>query len=107
MMMIKLIVSTNPTNTAVMITAETEVAGDSENRSYTLQPAHAVSVANAILHAAELCGVEVQVQTSHPITTMQRLQLIHRTGHIMRTLAKQKPEKICTHIVDSILAEIL
>lgn len=106
MMNIKLIVQTNETNSLVVITAETAAAGDSENRSYFLEPEHAVEVANSILHASEICGVEVQVQTLRHISDMRRLQLIARTQHIMRTYSGKKGNA-AMQIVDSLLNEVL
>ena len=106
MMNIKLIVQTNETNSLVLLTAETAAAGDTENRTYFLEPENAVAVANSILHAAELCGVEIHVQTDRGITDMQRLQLIARTQHIMRTYSGKKGNA-AMQIVDSILAEVL
>lgn len=78
-----------------------------EERHCLLTPERAVEVANSLLHAAEQCGVEVQVQTTHHITDMQRLQLIARVGHIMRSMSGRRPDRVALNIVDSILAEIL
>lgn len=104
---IKFVVETNDNNSLVYIRTFTDAGDSTEERAYSFNPTDAVSVANSLLHAAELCGVEVQVQTSHPITSMQRLQLINRTQHIMRTMSRRKPEDIAVHITDSILAAIL
>lgn len=103
----KLIVKTSGDYQTVIIGAETTANDQVEERSYVLAPTVAVEVANSILHAAELCGVEVHVQTNRGISSMQRLALIARAGHIMRTMSGRKADKIALQIVDSILAEIL
>jgi len=104
---IKLIVTTDSIEQNVVIEAETVTNDQTETRKYVLNPDLAVSVANSILHAAEVCGVEVHVQTTRGITDMQRLALIARTGHIMRTMMPKGPQKTSMQIVDSILAEVL
>jgi len=104
---IKLIVRTDSTEQNVVVEAETVTNDQTESRKYVLDPELAVSVANSILHAAEVCGVEVHVQTTRGITDMQRLALIARTGHIIRTMAPKGPQKTAMQVVDSILAEVL
>lgn len=104
---IKLAVETTEDNQAVVLCAEYESGGGKDIRHYLLPPELAVGIANSMLHAAELCGVEIHVQSDRHISDMQRLQLIARTGHIMRTMSGRKAERIALQIVDSILAEIL
>jgi len=104
---IKLIVETSEDNQTVVLEAVYERGGDKDVRHYLLPPETAVNIANSMLHAAELCGVEINVQSDRHISDMQRLQLIARTGHIMRTMSGRKAERIAVQIVDSILAEIL
>ena len=104
---IKLIVRTDSTEQNVVVEAETVTNDQTESRKYVLDPELAVSVANSILHAAEVCGVEVHVQTTNGITDMQRLALIARTQHIMRSMASRGPQKVAMHVVDSVLAEVL
>lgn len=104
---IKLIVKTSADHQTVVIGAETVTNDQMEERNYVLSPEVAVSVANSLLHAAELCGVDVHVQTNRQVSSMQRLALIARTEHIMRTMSGKKGSKVALQIVDSILAEIL
>ena len=104
---IKLTVTTDSIEQNVVLEADTVTNDQTEMRKYVLNPPLAVEVANSMLHAAEVCGVEVHVQTTRGITDMQRLALIARTGHIMRTMAKAGPQKTSMQIVDSILAEVL
>lgn len=102
---IKLIVEVPDDKKTVILGAEYESGGDKDLRHYLLTPPHAVEIANSLLHAAELCGVEVHVQTYNHVTDMQRLQLIARVGHIIRTYSKKTNPAM--HIVDSILNEVL
>lgn len=77
---------------------------------YHLQPHIAVNVANAILSLVGQLGYEVQVQTEpRHVTDMQRLHMINRALRILQSMshAKNKQSVICTHIVDSILAQVL
>ena len=91
----------------VIIGAEVESAEVRENRSYFLDPVQSVEIANAILRSAEECGVQIKIQAPPHITDMQRIALIARTEHIMRSLSGKQARTIALQIVDSILAEIL
>ena len=103
---IKLAVEVPNDKKSVILEARYEAGGDADVRHYLLAPHHAVEIANSLLHAAEICGIEVQVQTYHHISDMQRLQLIARVGHIMRTYSK-KHGNVAMQIVDSVLNEVL
>lgn len=77
---------------------------------YHLQPHVAVNVANAMLQLVGNLGYEVEVQTApRMITDQERLQLISRVGHVMRSMAANKvqPVKICAEIVDLVLAKVM
>lgn len=102
----KLIVQVTEGN-EVAIQTERSVGDGTEFRSYTLQPAQAVEVANAILNAAQACGVEIQVQSAPIVTDRQRMALVNRAGLIMRSMTGRKVEQIAMHVVDQVLSEIL
>lgn len=73
---------------------------------YKLDPSVAVNVANAMLGLVGTLGYEVQVQVEPRfITDTQRLALIQRAVHIMRSMGKKQPQLVASHIVDSVLAE--
>lgn len=77
---------------------------------YKLEPHIAVNVANAILGLVGALGYEVQVDTApRSLTDQERLQLINRTMLIMKSMASNKmhPMKICTEIVDHVLAKVM
>lgn len=77
---------------------------------YKLEPSVAVNVSNAMLGLVGALGYEVQVQTEpRTITDQQRMLLINRVGHIMRSMAtlKQRPHYIAIQIVDTILAQVM
>ena len=103
---IKLAVEVPDDKKTVILEAKYESGGDADVRHYLLAPHHAVEIANSLLHAAEICGVEVHVQTYNHVSDMKRLQLIARVGHIMRSYSAKK-NNMAMHIVDSILNEVL
>lgn len=103
---IKIIVQTNDDQTLVVIGAQTQSAGDTEDRNYFLDPYQAVSIANAILHCAEDCGVEVQMQ-SLGISDEKRLRLYKRAELIIRSLSNRKIPYTAAQVVDTVLAEVL
>lgn len=103
---IKLFVETNQDKTQVIIGAQTSSAGDTEDRHYFLNPVQAVDVANAILHCAEDCGVEVKMETLG-ISDVRRLRLIQRCEHILRSLSGRKSTYIASQLVDTVLSEVL
>ena len=104
---ITLVVQTSEDKKFVVIGADTIASDVKESRSYFLEPVQAVEIANAILHSAEDCGVQVHVQTAPRVSDLQRLALIARVGHIIRTMDKSKTSKVALQIVDSILVEVL
>lgn len=104
---IKIFVEVPDDKQTVILGAEFESGGDKDVRHYLLTPEGAVEIANSLLHAAEVCGVEVHVQTYNHVSDLKRVQLIARTGHIMRSMSGRKAERIAVQIVDSILAEVL
>lgn len=86
------------------------VWADSLAGTYSLDPAEAVAMANCMLHCAEDCGCEVNVEVSKPpaVTPMMYKTLIARVGHIRRSMASFKDRsKVDRTIVDAILSEIL
>lgn len=99
-------VETNDNNTQVVISARTITNDVVEDRTYLLDPVQSVDIANAILHCAEDCGVNVQVQTEG-ISNERRLRLIQRTEHVIRSLSGRKLNIMSSHVVDTILAEVL
>ena len=104
---ITLVVQSAEDKNFVIISADTATSDVKESRSYFLEPTQAVEIANAILHSAEDCGVTVHVQTAPRISDLQRLALIARVGHIIRTMDRNKSSNAAKHIVDSILVEVL
>ena len=80
--------------------------GDNE---LAIDPPVAVRMANAMLHAAEACGVDINFEVEKPpVSEMKRLQMVARTSHIMRSMATVKDKnKVAVAIVDSILGTIL
>lgn len=103
---IKLTVGPTEDRAAVAINAQTSSAGDTEDRNYFLDPVQAVDFANAMLHAAEDCGVEVQMQTMG-ISDEKRMRLVKRIELIMRSLSGRKPQYVAFQVVDKILSEVL
>lgn len=103
---IRMSVETTDDNELVVICAQTVVAGDSEDRSYFLSPAHAVEFANAMLHAAEVCGVVVEVQSTG-ISDVKRARIIKRCEHVIRSLSGRKPFYVSVQVVDTVLSEVL
>lgn len=102
----KLIVQSTEGN-QVVLSAERQMGDDVEVRSYTFDPAQAVEVANAIMHAAEDCGVVIQTQTAPIVTDQKRMVLMNRAGLIMNSMKGKPQQRIAMHVVDTILAEIL
>lgn len=90
----------------IIIRAKTASAGDSEDRTYSLDPYSAVEFANTMLHMAEACGVEIQMETKG-ISNEKRNRLILRTTHVMRSLGNRKPLVVASQVVDTILSEVL
>lgn len=87
---------------------EGKVVISTVDANYTFEPGDAVAFGNAMMAAAQACGVEIQVQVEQrQITAMQRNTLIVRVQHIARSMRGKKPEMIASQIVDTILAEIL
>ena len=79
-----------------------------EEGKFVFTPEVALEVGNCMLEAVSRCGLEVMVQTApRQLTTMQRTALIARCTHIMRTMRSEKPVKVASHVVDSILTEVL
>jgi hypothetical protein len=103
---IKLTVAPTDDKAAVVIGAQTSSAGDTEDRAYHLDPVMAVDFANSMLHAAEDCGVVVQMQTLG-ISDEKRMRLIRRTELMMRSMAGRKPFYVAAQVVDKILSEVL
>lgn len=101
----KLIVTSTEGN-EVAISTERTVAGDTEVRSYTLDPRQAVEFANAVMRAAEDCGIEILTQSAPIVSDGQRMALVNRAGLIMRSMLGKKPEVIALHIVDQILSQV-
>lgn len=86
------------------------VMADMRDHSYIFEPGQAVEIANALMRAAEACGIEIQVQVApRLITDQQRNTMIVRTELMMNSLEKQKRNKkyIAMQVVDSLLAELL
>lgn len=86
------------------------VWADSITGTYSLDPGEAVAMANCMLHCAEDCGVNVNVEVSAPprVTPMMYTTLIARVGHIRRSMASFKDRsKVDRAIVDALLSEIL
>lgn len=80
---------------------------ETDTSRYIFNPQSAVEFANALLKAAEACGVKIQIQAERmPISTMKRATLINRTQHIMRSLQGKDPRYTAMQIVDTILAEV-
>jgi hypothetical protein len=103
---IKLSVQTNDDRTMVIVGAET-LSGDSkEERSYFIDPVTCVSVANAMLHASEDCGVTVEVQRTG-ISDERRFRLYKRAELIMRSLGNRKLDYAAAQVVDTILSEVM
>ncbi len=88
-----------------------KVVLDSDMGNFILPPDQAIDLANALLHAAEVCGVKVVVQSTSPriITDFQRNKLIVRCALILRSLIRQNrsSEAIAHQVVDTILGAIL
>lgn len=91
----------------VVVQSETVSGEDVDIRSYTMPPEQAVGVANAILQAAEHCGVTIQVDSAPVITPMQHAALVKRAEIIMRSMTKAPPGMVAKQIVDTILAGVL
>ena len=102
----KLIVTSTDGN-QVAISTERTIGDGTEYRSYTLDPLQAVEFANAVLHAAENCGVEVVMQTAPIVTDKQRMAMVNRAAMIMRSMLGRKPEQIAMHVVDQVLSQVL
>lgn len=103
---VKLSIVTNDDHTQIVICAETETGGVKEDRSYFLDPYQSVEIANTILHLAEECGVEIQMQTTG-ISDIKRLRIIKRCEHVIRSLSGKKAYYISAQVVDTVLAEVL
>lgn len=103
---IKLIVETTDDKSQVVIGAQTTAGGDTEDRNYFLDPYQAVEIANAILHAAADCGVEIKMETTG-ISAEKRARLIQRTAHVIRSLGNRKLMFTAAQVVDTILTEVL
>ena len=87
---------------------EGKIIIDTPQGRYALDPHVAFQVANCIFEAVGHCGYELNVQVEkRQVTSMQRLALIARTAHILRTMDGKRRGEAPTHIVDSILADIL
>lgn len=103
---IKLSVQIADDKQTVVIGAET-IAGDNrEDRSYIISPTMAVDIANALLHCAEDCGVEIKMETLG-ITDAKRARIIKRCEHVIRSLSNRKPLYVSCQVVDTVLAEVL
>ena len=90
----------------LIICAKTEVGDDVEDRNYFVEPVNAVEMANALLHGAEDCGMEIKMQTMG-ISDEKRVRLITRCEHVIRSLAGKKVPYVASQVVDTILAEVL
>lgn len=83
------------------------VVVETENSRYIFNPYSAVEFANAMLKAAEACGVKVQIEAERqPITELQRARLIARTTVMLNSLQGKKNQYTAMQIVDTILAQI-
>lgn len=91
----------------VVVEVETLGVENTDLRSYIMPPEQAVGVANAILQAAEKCGLEIRVDSAPVVTDMQRMALVKRTELIINSMSGNKVDRIAVHVVDSILSEIL
>jgi hypothetical protein len=89
--------------------AEGKVVWKQGDNETVIDPGVAVSMANAMLHAAEACGVDINFEVEKPpVSEMKRLQMVARVNHIMRSMASVKDKnKVAVAIVDSILGTIL
>jgi len=103
---VKLSIETNDDHTQIVIRAQTETGNQAEERCYFLDPYQSVEFANTMLHLAEDCGVEIQMQTTG-ISDVKRLRIIQRVEHVMRSLSNRKPKYAACQIVDVVLAEVL
>lgn len=103
---ITLSVQLNEDKTQLIICAKTYAGDDVEDRNYFVEPVNAVEMANALLHGAEDCGLEIKTQTTG-ISDVKRMQLITRCEHVIRSLAGKKVPFVAAHVVDTILAEVL
>lgn len=103
---IKLSVQTNDDRTLVIVGAETMSGDSKEERSYFINPAVSVGVANAMLHAAEDCGVVVEVERTG-ISDEKRFRLYKRAEMIMRSLGNRKLDYAAAQVVDTILNEVM
>ena len=81
---------------------------DSTEGRFVFEPGGAVQFANALMHAAEACGAEIQIEVDKGprITELKRATLIARTVHMLRSLQGKKPEYAAMQIVDTILSGI-
>ena len=103
---VKLTIEANDDRSQVIIRAITESAGQAEERCYFLDPYASVEFANTMLHLAEDCGVEIQMQTMG-ISDVKRLRLIKRTEHVIRSLSGKKLQYMAAQVVDTVLSEVL
>lgn len=74
------------------------------------EPHTAVQIAQSLIDCATYCGVHVEVQVERrPFTSQQRVMLVKRVEHIMRSmkLNKAPPERVAIEVVDTVLAEAL
>lgn len=85
----------------------TETTGDTtEERTYFLDPAVCVDMANLMLKCATECGIDVRMQTDG-VTDARRLQLVKRCELVIKSLSGRKPQYIAFQVVDTILSEVL
>jgi hypothetical protein len=103
---VKLSIELNGNRDMVVIRAQTETGDQAEERCYFLDPYASVEFANTMLHLAEECGVEIQMQTTG-ISDVKRLRLIKRCEHVIRSLSGRKLPYMASQVVDTILAEVL
>ena len=90
-----------------VIDREGKVIIQTDGGNYLFDPGSAVAFANSILAAATNCGAEIEVMAKpKPISDEQRMRLITRCSHVLRSLQGKKEELIAYQIVDTILSDI-
>lgn len=106
---VKIIVDPMPDKQQVLITTETVSNEEKETRYFSFDPESAAALADCILEAAKAAGYQEPPREAPKkvFTDLQRLALIKRTEHVFRSLSGRKIDNICTHVVDTILAEVL
>lgn len=103
---VALSIETNDDFTQIIIRANTTTNNQAEERCYFLDPYQSVEFANTMLHLAEECGVEIQMQTTG-ISDVKRLRVIQRVEHVIRSLSGKKATYVASQVVDTVLSEVL